>query len=237
MRAALWCSCVGGLDTRAKGRLVMNRRRSVFVAMVLALASEAASAQQRDSDAGRVEVTAFPVGGIVFTSGENGAQPGFGDYALGAAITINASRHLAIEYEVAGGLGVEQRLQFGSGRSVGDVVPPDILAYNVNLVISPVGNERSLVPYVAGGIGGLTVFEEKTIGFDTRETFFSGNVGGGVKWFFGRWGVRGDYRLVAIHAEHDAPAFFARGTRYAHRVYAGIVVHFCWLEVNASERR
>jgi hypothetical protein len=107
----------------------------------------------------------------------------------------------------------------------------------VNLVIAPRGSDRSFVPYVTGGLGGLTVFEEPEVGFTEDESFLTGNVGGGAKWFFGRWGVRGDYRLFAIHGEQDAPAFFARRTRYGHRVYAGIILNLYGLQVDAADRR
>jgi hypothetical protein len=59
------------------------------------------------------------------------------------------------------------------------------------------------------------------------ETFLSGNVGGGVKWYApnGRWGLRGDYRFLATQSKDDAPIFFGRDTRYAHRVYGGVIIN------------
>ncbi|MBI4476001.1 MAG: hypothetical protein HY654_02445, partial [Acidobacteria bacterium] len=72
-------------------------------------------------------------------------------------------------------------------------------------------------------IGGLTMFEKQSVGFTDDETFLTENFGGGVKWYFGRWGVRGDYRFIAINSKDGAPEFFGRDDRYGHRVYAGLI--------------
>ena len=70
------------------------------------------------------------------------------------------------------------------------------------------------------------MFEKNEVGFDDDETFFTSNAGAGVKWLFGRWAVRGDYRFVAINSNDDAPAFFGRDNRYGHRVYGGLLFGF-----------
>jgi hypothetical protein len=76
---------------------------------------------------------------------------------------------------------------------------------------------------VTGGIGGLTLFDKATVGVTSTDTFLTGNVGGGVKWFNGRWGLRGDYRFVTVKSRDDAPSFFGQETRYGHRVYGGLL--------------
>jgi hypothetical protein len=65
------------------------------------------------------------------------------------------------------------------------------------------------------------------VGVTSDETFFSGNVGGGVKWYApnNRSGLRGDYRFQTTKGKDDAPAFFGRDTRYVHRVYAGLIIN------------
>jgi hypothetical protein len=90
---------------------------------------------------------------------------------------------------------------------------------------SPTGH--SVVPYAAGGGGGLTLFERPVLGITDDETFFTGNAGGGVRWYAPnmRWGLRGDYRFVVTQAKGNAPAFFGRDTRYAHRVYGGVIIN------------
>ncbi|MBI1875943.1 MAG: hypothetical protein HYS05_18930, partial [Acidobacteria bacterium] len=46
------------------------------------------------------------------------------------------------------------------------------------------------------------------------------------KWYFGRWGIRGDYRFIAINSKDGAPAFFGRDDRYGHRAYGGLIFGF-----------
>jgi len=50
-------------------------------------------------------------------------------------------------------------------------------------------------------------------------------VGGGVKWYSGRWGLRGDYRFIAVQSKDDAPEFFGREARYGHRVTGAFLVN------------
>ena len=49
----------------------------------------------------------------------------------------------------------------------------------------------------ASGAGALSVFDRDGI-FQNTRTFFAGNFGGGVKWYRSRWGLRADYRLLAV---------------------------------------
>ena len=83
------------------------------------------------------------------------------------------------------------------------------------------------MPYVTGGVGGLTMFERADLGINSTATFLTGNVGGGVKWYApnGRWGLRGDYRFLAVRSNSDAPTFFGAENRYGHRVYGGLVIN------------
>jgi hypothetical protein len=99
-----------------------------------------------------------------------------------------------------------------------------MLNYTANVVVgAPLGAVR---PYASGGIGGLTMLEREELGVDDSQTFLTGNVGGGLKWFAssGRWGVRGDYRFVMVRDTDDAPAFFGNVSRYGHRVYGGVII-------------
>ena len=70
--------------------------------------------------------------------------------------------------------------------------------------------------------GRLTMFERPGVGVFNDETFLTGNVGSGVKCYApnNRWGLRGDYPFDASQSKDDAPIFFGRDTRYAHRVTA-----------------
>jgi len=71
----------------------------------------------------------------------------------------------------------------------------------------------------------MSVFEKQELGIIGTQTFLTSNVGGGVNWYAGRWGLRGDYRFVALKSKEDAPAFFGQETRYGHRVYGGVLLN------------
>jgi hypothetical protein len=71
----------------------------------------------------------------------------------------------------------------------------------------------------------MSVFETADLGINSTETFFTSNVGGGVKWYAGSWGLRVDYRFIAVQGKDDAPAFFGPENRYAHRIYGGFLVN------------
>jgi len=103
---------------------------------------------------------------------------------------------------------------------------PNLLNYTANLVLAA-PTHTSVVPYVTGGIGGLTMFERANLGVNGTHTFLTGNVGGGLKWCapLGRWGLRGDYRFLAVRSNNDAPAFFGEDTRYGHRVYGAVIIN------------
>jgi len=80
---------------------------------------------------------------------------------------------------------------------------------------------------VTGGIGGLTMYDRAEFGVASTETFLTGNVGGGLKWYApnGRWGLRGDYRFLAVRSNDSAPAFFGQQTQYGHRVYGAVIIN------------
>jgi len=166
-----------------------------------------AYAQETAPGPGVVEVTIIPGGATFFTEAKDTTGPSFGNYDLGAAIAFNFSRYVAIEGEVSGALGIKQDLQFGGLTSSSKT--PNLLNYSGNLVVSA-PNRSSVVPYVVGGVGGLSLFERAGLGINDTETFLTGNVGGGLKWHAGRWGLRGDYRFIAVQSKDDAPEFFGR---------------------------
>jgi hypothetical protein len=181
-----------------------------------------AYAQEAALGPGVVEVTIIPGGGTFFTEGKDTQGPSFGNYDLGAGVTVNFNRYVGVEGEVSGGLGITQDLK--SGGLTTNSRTPHLLNYTGNVIVSA-ANRSSVVPYVTGGVGGLSLFETAGLGITDTETFLTGNVGAGVKWYSGRWGLRGDYRFVAVQSKDDAPAFFGRETRYGHRVYGGFIVN------------
>jgi hypothetical protein len=198
----------------------MTRWIAVLAAVVGLAGVEQAYAQDARPGPGTVVVTVIPGGATFFTEGKNTKGPSFGNYDLGAGVEVNFNRYIGVEGEVSGALGVAQDLQVSGITS--NVKTPNLLNYSGNVVVSA-ANRSSIVPYVTGGIGGLTLFDKATLGVTNTDTFLTGNVGGGVKWFTGRWGLRGDYRFVTVKSRDDAPNFFGQETRYGHRVYGGLL--------------
>lgn len=76
-----------------------------------------------------------------------------------------------------------------------------------------------------GGVGGLTLLDKPDVCVASADTFLTGNVGGGVRWHASRWGLRADYRFLAVRSKDDSSSFFGRDDRYEHRVYGGIIVN------------
>lgn len=208
----------------------MSPRMTVLVLALFVFSGGTAgelSAQEADQGAARWEVTGIPAGGTLFTKGSRDTdEADFTNYALGGSLTYNFNQRWGVEGEVGIGLGIDQRLTFRRRPSIGDASVPDTLSYQGNVVFYPVRNDRRFVPYLTAGAGGLTLFKEESVGLDGDETFLVGNLGGGVKWYFGRWGVRGDYRFFAVDGKSDAPAFFGRDARYGHRVYGALIFGF-----------
>ena len=75
----------------------------------------------------------------------------------------------------------------------------------------------------------LTTFERGALGVNDTETFLTGNVGGGVKWYSGnsRWGLRGDYRLTIVTDTSNGPTYFGGNgdERYGHRLSGGVILN------------
>jgi len=196
---------------------------SLFVAItVFVVGAGSASAQEANAGPGRLEVSIIPAGGVFFTERTETSEPSFGNYDLGGAVAVNFNRYVGVEGEVSGALGISQDFQFGGLTA--NQRTPNILNYSGNVVVSA-ANRSSVVPYVTGGIGGLSLFEKAALGINNTETFLTGNVGAGVKWYAGRWGLRGDYRFIGVQSKDDAPSFFGRDTRYGHRVYGAVILN------------
>jgi hypothetical protein len=200
----------------------MVRATAGLIAVLLIGGVSHAYAQETSPGPGTLEVTVIPGGATFFTSGHRGSE--FGNYNLGGALTYNINRIVGVEGEVVGSLGISQDLQFGGLTA--NQKSPNTLAYTGDLVLS-LPTHSSFVPYLTGGGGGMTMFEKASLSIKRAETFLTGNVGGGVKWYApnGRWGLRGDYRFMVTRSKDDAPAFFGQETRYGHRVYGAVIIN------------
>ena len=200
----------------------MTRAMGICFSVLSVLAAAPALAQEQSPGPATVEVTIVPGGATFFTA--KGQGPEFGNYTYGGALTYNITRFVGVEGEVAGTAGIAQDLELGGVTA--NLKTPNSLAYNGNVVVSAVTG-RSVVPYATGGIGGLTMYERAELGVPGTETFLTGNVGGGLKWYAPnrRWGLRGDYRFIAMRSNDTAPAFFGQDTRYGHRVYGALIIN------------
>lgn len=194
---------------------------SVSMVMIV-FGAASAFAQETAPGPGRIEVTYTPAG-AAYVASKNDA-PSFGNYTFGTGVTINLNRVVGIEGEVGTMIATTSDLQFGDLNS--NVKAPNFLNYTANLIVSP-WTGHSVVPYGAGGIGGLTMFERPEAGVHSDETFLATNFGGGLKWYArnNRWGLRGDYRFGITRSKDDAPEFFGRDTRYSHRFYGGVIIN------------
>jgi hypothetical protein len=199
----------------------MKRWMAVLVAVVGVAGTGHAYAQETTAGPGTVNVTVIPGGAAFFVEGKDTKGPSFANYGLGAGVDVNFTRFIGVEGEVSGAIGVTQNLQFTSGTV--NQKTPNLLSYSGNLVVSA-ANHSAVTPYVTGGVGGLTLFNQTTL-VTQNQTFLTGNVGGGVKWYAGRWGLRGDYRFIGVQSKDDAPAFFGEQTRYGHRVSAAVILN------------
>lgn len=203
------------------------RRWSLGVGLALLFCASVAYGQENATGAGRFEISALPGGGMFFTTSDNEAEPEFGNYVVGGAFTYNANRWIGFEGEAGNLVGIHQTVNY-NGLTLTDQSTPRMFGYTGNVIVNPWGSDRRFVPFVTGGLGGLTMFETDEVanlGITSNTTFLTGNVGGGAKWFASRhWGVRGDYRLTLVDGKESAPAFFGRDSvRYGHRVSAGLV--------------
>jgi hypothetical protein len=194
---------------------------AVAVVAFLGVSSAQAQSLEAGPGPGKVEVTIIPGGATFFTEASDTDGPSFGNYDLGGSVTFNFNRFVGVEGEVSGLIGVSQSLDFAAGSL--DATTPHFLNYSGNVIVSP--GRGSVVPYATAGIGGLSLFEKAEVGVADTSTFLTTNVGGGVKWYAGRWGLRGDYRFIAVQSQDDAPAFFGQENRYGHRVYGGVILN------------
>ena len=199
-------------------------KRSIAGIIIAAsfVATGSAYAQETTPGPAKAEVTVIPGGWTFFTSKDS--QPSFGTYDLGGSFAYNFTRMVGVEGEVGGSIGIKQDLDMLQGVTL-NVKTPNMASYIGNVIVNLPGH--SVVPYATGGVGGLTLFERDILGIFDSDTFLTGNVGGGVKWYApnGRWGVRGDYRFQAVRSKDDAPEFFGQETRYSHRVYGGLIIN------------
>jgi hypothetical protein len=199
----------------------MRRWLAVTIAVVMTIGTGRTYADDTPG-AGVVEVTIIPAG-AGFVTGKNGGA-NFGNYGFGTAVVYNINSIIGVEGQLGAMIATTSGLQFGTLPS--RTKAPNFLNYNVDAIVTPVRFGASAI-YGAAGIGGLTMFERAGLGVNSDTTFLVGNVGGGIKWYApnSRWGLRGDYRFLMVGSNAEAPAFFGQNKRFAHSVYAGLILN------------
>jgi hypothetical protein len=197
---------------------------STVCVLLLVFTTHPASAQDVVG-AGKTDLSLVAGGWTVFSEPDVGSEPSFGEYVIGANVSFAPLSWLGVEAELLAGLGRSQELKFGSSRTLNLKSPP-VFMDAVNLVVPILGDQRSIVPFVTAGIGETTVNRTRDVGQADTETFFTGNIGGGVKVYSARrWGFRVDYRYFMIRSEAQAPGnFFGREERTAQRVTGSLIL-------------
>src|SRR5436190_16919943 len=131
-------------------------RRVLMVLAAAAFAVGTAYAQEGGAGAGRVEIGAFPGGGMFFTQSTQGNEPDFGNYALAGSVTVNVSRWIGIEGEGGGSVGLHQTFNV-AGNTFTETRTPSMYSYNGNVAAHLAGSNPAIVPYATAGLGGLTI--------------------------------------------------------------------------------
>src|SRR5438132_4286549 len=148
----------------------MIRSTAVLIAILSIGGVNRLYAQETAPGPGTVEITVIPGGATFFTGGNNGSS--FGNYSVGGALTYNINRIVGVEGEFGGSFSGLDKLQFGDlARSQ---KAPSTLTYAGTIVLS-VPTRSSTMPYATGGIGGLTVLQQASLGLNGAETFLTGD--------------------------------------------------------------
>jgi outer membrane protein with beta-barrel domain len=203
----------------------MNRHIALMVVLLAGMAGTgSASAQESSPHAGTVVVTVIPASATFFTQSMRHKEPGFTNLGPAGSVELYLTHYVSVEGEVGAGIGVSQELQDATGTS--HLKSPGLVTYSGNVVLTA-PSDGSLAPYLTIGAGGLTLLHSSALGVSDSRTFLTGNVGAGVRWFnaTARWGVRADYRFIAVRASDQAPVFFGQEARYASRAYGALLVN------------
>ena len=162
----------------------------------------------RSPGPGTVVVTIIPAAPRSSPKAKDTQGPSFGNYELGGASRSTSIATSASKAKSAARSASRRICSSPAGTS--NLKTPTLLNYSGNLVVSA-PNRSSVVPYVTGGVGGLTLFDDGGARHQRhrdvphrqrrrrREVVCNG-----------RWGLRGDYRFIAVQSKDDAPAFFGQ---------------------------
>jgi hypothetical protein len=157
--------------------------------LTLAFAPAALTAQAADRLAADRLTVAAAFGGLSAAADLNDA--GTAQWRLGWAASVDATywAHPLVGLRASGSWAQDSlRAATLAGRGKFNK-----FAYDAGIVLRyPVGaGSGTLVPYVLGGAGAISVHQ---LGSDSTWTKFAGNLGAGLEYRLGRWGVRAEGR-------------------------------------------
>jgi hypothetical protein len=192
---------------------------AILVTSGVALAQEAG--------AGRVELdSALLGGGTLFIPS---AAPRSVGYVFDAAANLNVSRRIGLEGDFAWAMSRQHTVGL-TGVAPATVRTPNMLFYTANVVFSPLGHRRKFIPYAEVGGGALGVLggsASDSFGLTPDSTHLIANAGGGARWFpISHWGVRGDYRYIAVRNPAPPAGIGVVPVGHMQRVYGALVLTF-----------
>jgi hypothetical protein len=202
----------------------MTRTSLMFLGATL-LISGAAFGQE--AGAGHIEIdSALLGGGTLFIPS---AAPRSVGYVFDAALNMNVSRRFGIEGDFAWAMSRQHTVGL-AGVAPATVRSPNMLFYTANIIISPLGHSRKFIPYVEFGGGALQVLggsASDSFGLAPDSAYLIANIGGGARWFpIPHWGVRGDYRYIAIRNANPPVGIGVVPVGHVQRLYGALVLTF-----------
>ena len=201
----------------------MTRWTVVLIAAASIGAASPVAAQEKGARPGTVEMTVVPGGGLFFVGGS--AESRFRNYNVGGSVAFNINDVVGLEAESNVALGVyHQKLAVGALSMT--EAPPNLVDVSGDMTFSVPGGTHRTIPYAAIGLGSLVLLTHTDLGIGASKMFLTANAGGGLKWYAnGRWGLRADYRFVTVQSSDGAPEFFGRESRFAHRIFGGVILN------------
>jgi opacity protein-like surface antigen len=195
--------------------------RLPVAAVCVLLASLAAPAVgPAESTGSRGEGEGVPGSVVMFQEAADGA-PAFNSYTTFGTVGVNFNGAVGVEGEFGVNFGFDQEIPFVLDEP--ESRPPTMVAYSGNVIAHLVSRRRTMVPYVVAGAGGLTLVERPSLGVTSNPTFLTLSAGVGIKFnVTEHWGIRTEYRYLAVVARDGAPDFFGHEHRIGHRLAAGL---------------
>jgi opacity protein-like surface antigen len=206
----------------------MTRRLVASIASIL-LAAGAAFAQDVKGPK-RTEITsAIFAGGMVIMPSPQVGGPASRNYLINLALTRNLTRWIGVEAD--GGVALSQSQTHDLyGTVPDDARTSNLLLYSGNVVVNAFSDDRPVMPYLIAGLGAVRTFSDEDAaasGLAANTTYLTGSAGAGARWFpETHWGMRVDYRYLAIKNDAPAPPAGQRIVRSAHQIYVALILRF-----------